>query len=137
MNRRLVLTSGAALVLASALPARAEYPAIAYEPGLVSQRLSAGETVFLDFKADWCTTCRAQGRQIASLLAENPGYGDAMTFVEVDWDTWRGSEIVESLRVPRRSTLIVLRGNEELGRIVANPRRDDIKALMDLGLSGT
>ena len=44
------------------------------------------------------------------------------------------SEIVARLNVPRRSTLIVLRGDQELGRVVANPRREDIKALMDLGL---
>ena len=31
-----------------------------YSPGLVASSLAVGETVFLDFKASWGTTCRAQ-----------------------------------------------------------------------------
>lgn len=136
MNRRFVLMSGAALSLVAALPLRAETVAIAYRPGLIDEKLAAGETIFVDFKADWCTTCRAQGRQIQALKAENPAYAENITFIDVDWDDWKGSEIVKRFNVPRRSTLIVLRGDQELGRIVANPQREDIKALMDLGLPG-
>lgn len=36
--------------------------------------------------------------------------------------------------IPRRSTLIVLRGDEELGRIVAGTSEAQIKGLMDKGL---
>lgn len=135
MDRRCFLVSLTAAVGASALPARAD--ALIYQPGLVSERLAAGETVFLDFKASWCTTCRAQGRQITALKAENPAYAERITFIDVDWDDWKDAEIVQRLNVPRRSTLIVLRGDQELGRIIANPRRDDIKALMDLGLTSS
>jgi thioredoxin 1 len=38
------------------------------------------------------------------------------------------------MNIPRRSTLVVLKGNKELGRIVAGTAKDDIKALMDLAL---
>ena len=43
--------------------------------------------------------------------------------------------VTTSRNIPRRSTLIVLRGSEELGRIVAGTRKSDIKTLMDLGLN--
>ncbi|MCR9087005.1 MAG: thioredoxin family protein [Rhodobacteraceae bacterium] len=135
MDRRHFLVSATALAAVAALPAHAGSGALAYQPGLVTERLAAGDTVFLDFKASWCTTCRAQGRQIEALKAENPAYADRITFIDVDWDEWKGSDIVARLNVPRRSTLIVLRGDQELGRVVANPRREDIKALMDLGLT--
>jgi hypothetical protein len=36
--------------------------------------------------------------------------------------------------IPRRSTLIVLRGEDELGRIVAGTSESQIKGLMDKGL---
>jgi hypothetical protein len=36
--------------------------------------------------------------------------------------------------IPRRSTLLVLRGNQELGRIVAGTSATDIRQLMDRGL---
>ncbi|MEM0991317.1 MAG: thioredoxin family protein [Pseudomonadota bacterium] len=135
MDRRHFLTAATAVAAVAALPAHAGSGALAYQPGLVTERLAAGDTVFLDFKASWCTTCRAQGRQIEALKAENPAYVERITFIDVDWDQWKGSDIVARLNVPRRSTLIVLRGDQELGRVVANPRREDIKALMDLGLT--
>ena len=91
--------------------------------------------MFLDFKADWCSTCAAQERVINALLQENSAYEANVVFVNVDWDQYRGDDLTQRLRIPRRSTLVVLKGNQELGRIVAGTSRDDIKALMDTALS--
>ena len=57
-----------------------------YSPGLVTSSLAAGETVFLDFKASWCTTCRAQEEVISALKSQNPDYEKHITFIDVDWD---------------------------------------------------
>ena len=107
-----------------------------YTPGLVKERLAAGETVFVDFKADWCTTCRAQERVIGGLRAENDAY-NAITFINVDWDEFGRGDLARELNIPRRSTLVVLRGDEELGRVVARTSRADIQALMDIALEAT
>lgn len=132
MNRRaMMILTGATLLAAGATAA----DNLQYTPGLVTERLAAGETVFLDFFAPWCSTCRAQERQIEALRAENPAYDSEMTFIRVDWDTYGTSSLAQSLQIPRRSTLVVLRGESELGRIVAGTSRDDIQALLDLGLS--
>ena len=104
-----------------------------YAEGLVQERLAAGETVFLDFKAHWCTTCRAQERVISQLRSENPAY-DAITFINVDWDQFGRGALATSLNIPRRSTLVVLKGEQELGRIVAGTRVSEIRALMDTAL---
>ncbi|MEM1430416.1 MAG: thioredoxin family protein [Pseudomonadota bacterium] len=130
MLRRTFLAASAATLLAA--PALAEM--LEYTDGLVSQRLAAGETVFVDFSAAWCGTCRAQGRAIEALRAENAAYDGAITFVKVDWDTWKSGRLASDLAIPRRSTLVVLKGDAELGRIVANTRKSDIKALMDTAL---
>ena len=131
MNRRqFIATSAAALAVAPAAFAAADYT-----PGLVDAELAAGKTVFLDFKASWCTTCAAQERVINALKAENPAYEAAITFVNVDWDTYKSAEITKRLNIPRRSTLVVLKGDRELGRIVAGTGRDEIKALMDTALT--
>lgn len=130
MNRRsFLLTSGAAVLAAPALAA------VDYAPGLVQAELAAGKTVFLDFKADWCTTCRAQERVINALRSENPAYNQNISFINVDWDQYRRAPLTQQLNVPRRSTLIVLKGNTELGRIVAGTSRRQIQALMDAALS--
>lgn len=132
MNRReLMIFGGATLFLAG----RAVASNIDYVPGMVADRLAGGDTLFVDFYAPWCGTCRAQERHIEALRTENPAYDEAMSFIRVDWDTYGNGALAQSLNIPRRSTLVVLRGDLELGRIVAGTRRSDIQALMDLGLS--
>jgi thiol-disulfide isomerase/thioredoxin len=132
MHRRDFLLVTAAVSLAPAL-VRAE--TLDYTPGLVDDRLARGETLFLDFKASWCTTCAAQERVINALRAENPAYDAAITFINVDWDLYADDALTRRLAIPRRSTLVVLQGDQELGRIVAGTARDQIAALMDLALS--
>ena len=134
MDRRNFLAlSGAATLSATA--GRAGAAPLDYAPGLVTERLKAGETVFLDFKASWCTTCKAQERALEALKSENPAYEQAITFINVDWDTYGKSDLAKSLKIPRRSTLVVLKGDKELGRIVADTSKASIKALMDTALA--
>ncbi|WP_417207398.1 thioredoxin family protein [Antarctobacter sp.] len=132
MDRRkfLTLTAGSALVL----PLAAAAAPLGYTPGLVTSRLGMGETVFLDFKASWCSTCAAQDRVIKALKDKNAAYEQHITFIDVDWDAYGKSELARSLRIPRRSTLVVLKGEQELGRIVAQTSRASIKGLMDTAL---
>ena len=129
MNRRAFLATTAAF---AATPLWAATP---YTPGLVNQALANGETVFLDYKASWCGTCRAQERVLDALKQENPAYEQAITFIDVDWDTYKNAAITTSLNIPRRSTLVVLKGNQELGRIVAGTSRAQIQELMDTALA--
>ena len=105
-----------------------------YRPGVVDAMLKDGKTVFLDFSAVWCGTCKAQERQISKLMGENSAYAENVEFVRIDWDAYSNAAITFDLEIPRRSTLVVLKGEEELGRIVAGTRYDDIKALMDTAL---
>lgn len=132
MKRRTFLTLSAGATLA---PLAAYATAMDYTPGLVQQALDNGETVFLDFKASWCSTCAAQERVINALLDDEPAYDEAITFINVDWDTYGNGALAQSLNIPRRSTLVVLKGNQELGRIVAGTSKSDIKALMDTALA--
>ena len=108
---------------------------IDYAPGMVTDRLAAGETVLADFSAEWCSTCRAQERVITALRAANPAYDAAMTFVKIDWDAHGTGALSQSLRIPRRSTLVLLRGEQELGRLVAVTAEPEIRALLDRGLA--
>ncbi|MEM6587120.1 MAG: thioredoxin family protein [Pseudomonadota bacterium] len=132
MKRRTFIAAGLAM---AALPLKARAAGfVDYTPGLIDQKLAAGQTVFVDFGAKWCTTCKRQERVINALREADPAYDAAMAFVKVDWDTYRSADVTVSRNIPRRSTLLVLRGEEELGRIVAGTGESQIKALMDLGL---
>lgn len=121
-------------VAASALPFVATASTTAYAPGVIEQALARGETVFVGYSADWCSTCARQERIMAKLRAENPAYDAAMTFVRVDWDDFKNHAVAKSRGIPRRSTLIVLRADQELGRVVAGTSEAQIKTLMDTGL---
>jgi len=133
MDRRLFLTTLSATAL---LPLAGRAAPLDYAPGMINDRLDAGETIFLDYKASWCGTCKAQERVLDRLKAANPAYEANITFINIDWDTYKGTEIVTSLNVPRRSTLIAIGPDRsEIGRIVAQTGEAEIKALMDAALS--
>ncbi|MEO0342710.1 MAG: thioredoxin family protein [Pseudomonadota bacterium] len=133
MNRRSFLWTLSVLPFLS-LPAFAMGPRwVNYKPGLVEEALDDGLTVLLDFAADWCSTCKRQERVIGQLRGENPNY-DAILFVRVNWDIYRTADITRDLKVPRRSTLVLLKGQDELGRLVAQTSTDRIKGLLDIGL---
>ena len=131
MDRRTFL---ALTVSATALPSFG-FAAANYKPGLVQKHLDQGDTVFLDFKASWCTTCRAQARVIDRLKSQNPDYEANIVFIDVDWDRYGRSDLVKDLKIPRRSTLVALKGDQEICRIVAQTSSSKIKALMDAALA--
>ncbi|MDA7425173.1 thioredoxin family protein [Thalassococcus lentus] len=134
MDRRTFLNITGLGAVSLAMPRAALAAKMDYTPGLVQKHLAAGDTVFLDFKASWCSTCAAQERVINALLEENPDYASKIVFIDVDWDAYGKSDLVKSLKIPRRSTLVVLKGDQELGRIVAQTGRSTIKGLMDTAL---
>lgn len=132
MKRRDFIAAGTATLL---LPAVLRAEPVDYTPGVVNDALAAGQTVFLDFKASWCTTCAAQEKVLKKLKAENPDYEANITFVNIDWDTYGRSTFSQRMNIPRRSTLVVLKGDAEVGRLVAETREERIKALLDAALN--
>jgi thioredoxin 1 len=136
MKRRTFLAAVAAFV---AIPLAADMSANAatfvdYTPGAIQEALDAGKTVFVDYSATWCGTCKRQERVINALRAADPAYDGAMVFMKVDWDTFKNHQVTKSRSIPRRSTLLVLRGEAELGRLVAATGEDQIRSLMQKGL---
>jgi thiol-disulfide isomerase/thioredoxin len=133
MNRRTFLATSAAVALLP-LSLQAAEPLL-YTPGSAEAAMDEGKIVLLDFWASWCSTCATQERVLAALKAENPAYEQKIIFYKVDWDVYGKDTLAKDLRIPRRSTLVLLNGREELGRIVAGTSRADIKALLDEALA--
>lgn len=133
MHRRAFL---ATLPAAALLPRLGLAAPLEYSPGLINERIDAGETILIDFFAPWCGTCIVQHRVMDALKAENPAYEENITFIQVDWDTYKRTELTESLDVWRRSTLITFGPDRrEIGRIVAGTSREEIKKLLDDALA--
>lgn len=130
MQRRDFLMITAAVTLVLPLAANAAETA-AYSPELLAAELAAGKTVLLDFTASWCPSCQSQGRSIRALRAQNPAYDAAITFIDVDWDTWGQSDLAKRYGVRSRGSLVVLRGDKVLAQTYAHSSKDDLKALLD------
>ncbi len=136
MHRRHVLMLAAALpAFATTATTAGAAGTIAYAPGVAEAAMDEGRIVLLTFKASWCTTCAAQERVLAKLRADNAAYDAAISFIDVDWDEFGDGDLSRSLRIPRRSTLVLMQGRRELGRLVAETGADEIAALLDLGVA--
>ena len=134
MLRRTLFAGAFGLLAAMSIPAHAADDTVEFMPGDIKEALDNGETVFVDYYTSWCGTCKRQERVMDELRAENSAYNKAMTFIKVDWDVYASHEVSTSRNIPRRSTLIVLKGDQELGRIVAGTSVESIKELLDSGL---
>ncbi len=127
MDRRHFLVG--ALMLAG-VPGRA--PALAgtdATPHDVLVALGTGKTVFLEVYGTSCSACEAQAGVIGSLTSNSPGLSEAVTFLAVDFDAHKGSELFKVLTVERSGTLVVLKGGMEFGRLVGET---DTTAIRDL-----
>lgn len=137
MKRRSFLSALAGLLLLPSLVFANNFEhlnTVEYKPGVIQQALNQGKTVFIDYYTTWCTTCARQARIIGGLRQDNPAYDQNIVFVQVDWDIYGNHEVATSRNIPRRSTLIMLQGDKELGRLVADTNPHNIKALLDTGL---
>jgi len=75
---------------------------------------TAGKPILIDAFAPWCPTCRAQAPTIDK-LSSDPAYKN-LTILRLDYDNQTAEKKV--LGITKQSTLIVYKGNKEIGRIV-------------------
>ena len=71
---------------------------------------------------------------LKELRASSPKYNNAIRFILIDWDTYKSHEVTTSLGIPRRSTIVLIKGGKEVGRLVAATSKSAIKALLDKAL---
>ena len=74
---------------------------------------------------------------LKQLRASSPEYNKATTFMRVDWDTYKRHSVRTSRRIPRRSTLVLIKGGKEIGRLVAVTSTAAIKRLLDKAVAAT
>ena len=130
MERRAFVLSLPAAMLAS--PA-VSYTPLEYAPTTWPDIRDSRDRVILNFRASWSLTCQLKREILETLLAEEPKY-QALTFIDVDWDTFGQSQWTERLNVERRSTLVALKGTDEVARLVNEPYARSVKKFLDAAL---
>ena len=68
---------------------------------------------------------------IGTLRANNAEYDKKIAFIYADWDAHSNSPVSRNLKITRQSTLVMLTGNGEVGRLVAQTSTSAIKGLLD------
>lgn len=71
---------------------------------------------------------------LKELRASSTTYNKAIRFILIDWDTYKSHEVTTSLKIPRRSTFVLIKGGKEVGRLVSATSKSVIKALLDKAL---
>ena len=131
MQRRTFLLSSAAALMPSLALA---YPSEPFSPALWRDVRENDQVVILNYRASWSLTCQIKADLIAEALQDTPAYR-ALTFVDVDWDTFGKSQLTERLKVNRRSTLLILKNGKEIARLENMPNARDVRAFLDVALA--
>lgn len=128
ISRRTVAASVAVMVAAAALPSFAA--STRYTPDALAAAQKSGKPVLVEVSAPWCPTCKAQKAVLAEL--DKMDKFKSFTKIEVDFDTQK--DALKALKANMQSTLIVYKGEKEMGRLVGDTKRDSIEALLSKAL---
>lgn len=97
-----------------------------YRQTLFDGLMARGQPVLVWIHADWCPTCKAQGKILPGLL-RRPELGD-VSVLKVDFDSQK--PLVRKFRAFQQSTLIMFRGGRETGRSIGDTDPDSLRALL-------
>ncbi len=86
----------------------------------------AGKAVLVEVGAPWCPTCKAQAPILGKLL----GTDKFKSFVKLNIDFDSQKADLKTLNVQQQSTLIVYKGDKEVGRSTGDTNPASIEALM-------
>jgi len=130
MLRFLALLAAIASLFAAtfAVTASAAAPAgwVAYDAKSFAAAQASGKTLVVDVHADWCPTCRAQAPILEELRKEKQS--ENVSFVRVDFDD--DKDFLRAHKIPRQSTIVVFKGNNEVARSVAETNRARLRGVV-------
>lgn len=117
------------VALALAAPLAAALPAIAaskYSPAVLAEAQKSGKPILVEVTAPWCPTCKAQ-KVVLNELDKQARFKDFVK-IEVDFDSQK--DALKTLKATMQSTLIVYKGDKEMGRLAGETNKGAIEALL-------
>lgn len=125
LSRRTTLIALSAFCVVASVPALALQGAKFSLPALAEAQKS-GKPVLVEITAPWCPTCKAQ-RPILDKLLTSEKYKSFVTLA-MDFDTQKDD--LRAVKAQMQSTLIVYKGDKEVGRSAGDTNPASIEALL-------
>jgi thioredoxin 1 len=100
-----------------------------YSAQTLAEAEKAGQPVALHFHANWCPTCRAQQKALDSMKGEK---GLDLTVLTVNYDTEK--DLKKRFNVRTQSTMVVLKGPQEVARLAGETSADGIRGALKAAL---
>jgi thioredoxin 1 len=124
LTRTRVGVLAASLLLILSALARAGQP---FDARTFQQAQASDKTILVDISATWCPTCKAQKPIVREIEDRNP----QLLVFDVDFDT--AKDVLRQFHVQYQSTLIVFKGNKEVGRSIGDTDPVSIRNLIAKG----
>ena len=68
---------------------------------------------------------------LKKLRESHSKYNKYIKFILIGWDTYKRHEVTTSRKIPRRSTLLLIKDGKEANRLVAQTNEQKIKTLLE------
>jgi thioredoxin 1 len=101
-----------------------------FTPQAFAAAQTAGQPILVEIHAPWCPTCKAQ-QPILDRLEAEPQFKDLQAF-RIDFDSQK--DAMKHVKATSQSTLIVYKGEKEMGRSVGETDAAAIEALLKKAL---
>ena len=111
IKRILSLAAGVAAVTMITAGALAEEPK-PFDREAFDKARAEGKTVLVDFDAGWCPVCKKQAQAIPQVLKQDK-FQQVIVF-KADYDSQK--ELKKQLKITHQSTLVLFKGEKEVGR---------------------
>lgn len=123
-RRRIALLAVLCATAFAAIPAWSA--ATRFTADAFAQAKKVGKPILVEVSAPWCPTCRAQ----KAVLGELEKQARFRNFVKLEIDFDSQKDALRALGATMQSTLIVFKGDKEVGRVVGETKREAIEALL-------
>jgi thioredoxin 1 len=129
IKRMLSLATGMAALAIITAGALADEPR-PFNREIFDKAKADGKTVLVDFDAGWCPVCKKQLEAIPQVLKQDK-FQQVVVF-RADYDSQK--ELKKQLKITHQSTLVVFKGQKEVGREQGITSASAIGELLEKGL---
>ncbi len=129
-RRLFLLVAGFACLAGLASAAAPGGRAQPFTPVAFAAAKLAGKPILIDVTASWCPVCKIQRVVLGPLLAQ-PRFNDILV-LEIDFDQQKDALRLVNARI--QSTLIVYRGDDEMGRSLGDTNPESLESLLTMAL---